>query len=86
MFDDGEALFDAVVEHGLEGVVAKRRNGIYRPGHRGWVKTKIGRTGAEIRRSSRSDARSSDDQLPVQRSPPEVTQAQGVRLSRSGRP
>ena len=32
VFDDGQALFDAVVEHGLEGIVAKRRNGIYRPG------------------------------------------------------
>lgn len=40
VFDDGEALFDAVVEHGLEGVVAKKRNGIYRPGYRGWTKTK----------------------------------------------
>ena len=34
VFDDGQVLFDAVVEHGLEGVVAKRRNGIYRPGYR----------------------------------------------------
>jgi hypothetical protein len=33
-------LFDAVVEHGLEGIVAKRRDGIYRSGQRGWVKTK----------------------------------------------
>lgn len=40
VFDDGQALFDAVVQHGLEGVVAKRRNGIYRPGHRGWTKIK----------------------------------------------
>lgn len=38
VFDDGQALFDAVVEHGLEGVVAKRRNGIYRPAYRGWTK------------------------------------------------
>jgi bifunctional non-homologous end joining protein LigD len=38
VFDDGEALFDAVVEHGLEGVVAKNRNGIYRPGRRGWTR------------------------------------------------
>ena len=40
VFDDGAALFDAVVEHGLEGVVAKRRNGAYRPGYRGWTKIK----------------------------------------------
>ena len=40
VFDDGAALFDAVVEHGLEGVVAKRREGVYRPGYRGWTKVK----------------------------------------------
>ena len=40
VFDDGQVLFDAVVYHGLEGVVAKRRNGIYRPGYRGWTKIK----------------------------------------------
>src|SRR6187397_2181602 len=28
VFHDGETLFDAVVEHGLEGVVGKTRNGI----------------------------------------------------------
>ena len=28
------------VDHGLEGVVAKRRNGVYRPGYRGWTKIK----------------------------------------------
>jgi bifunctional non-homologous end joining protein LigD len=39
-FDDGEALFEAVCVHELEGVVAKRRNGCYRAGERGWVKTK----------------------------------------------
>jgi bifunctional non-homologous end joining protein LigD len=39
-FDDGEALFAAVCEHGLEGVVAKRRGQRYRPGERRWVKTK----------------------------------------------
>jgi bifunctional non-homologous end joining protein LigD len=39
-FDDGEALFHAVCHHGLEGVVAKRRSGKYRPGYRGWVKVK----------------------------------------------
>jgi ATP-dependent DNA ligase len=40
VFDDGEALFEAVRVHELEGVVAKRRNGRYRPGQRGWIKTK----------------------------------------------
>jgi bifunctional non-homologous end joining protein LigD len=39
-FDDGEALWEAVCEHELEGVVAKRRSGGYRPGDRGWIKTK----------------------------------------------
>jgi bifunctional non-homologous end joining protein LigD len=31
---DGEALFAAVVERGLEGIVAKRRGSLYRPGVR----------------------------------------------------
>jgi bifunctional non-homologous end joining protein LigD len=39
-FDDGEALFEAVCAHELEGVIAKRRSSRYRPGERGWVKTK----------------------------------------------
>jgi bifunctional non-homologous end joining protein LigD len=39
-FDDGDALFEAVCEHELEGVVAKRWNSRYRPAERGWVKTK----------------------------------------------
>jgi ATP-dependent DNA ligase len=32
--------FDAVVAHALEGIVAKRRSGISRPGYRGWTKIK----------------------------------------------
>ena len=40
VFDDGPLLFAAVCEHGLEGIVAKRRNGVYRPGYRGWTKIK----------------------------------------------
>jgi len=40
IFDDGNVLFDAVVRHGVEGIVGKRRNGIYRPGYRGWTKIK----------------------------------------------
>ena len=39
-FEDGEALFASVCELGLKGVVAKKRSGRYRPGQRGWVKTK----------------------------------------------
>jgi bifunctional non-homologous end joining protein LigD len=39
-FDDGEALFQAVYEHDLEGIVAKRVDGRYRPGERGWIKIK----------------------------------------------
>jgi bifunctional non-homologous end joining protein LigD len=58
-FDDGKALWEAVCEHELEGVVAKRRRSRYVPGQRGWVKTKnrnywrweMGREGAsKIRR------------------------------------
>jgi bifunctional non-homologous end joining protein LigD len=39
-FDDGEALWEAVCEHDLEGVVAKRRLGRYISGNRGWIKSK----------------------------------------------
>src|SRR5207244_5007668 len=39
-FDDAEALWTVVEEHGLEGVVAKRPSGRYRPGERGWGKVK----------------------------------------------
>jgi bifunctional non-homologous end joining protein LigD len=40
-FDDSDALWQAVCEHGLEGVVAKRRSGRYVPGGRGsWIKVK----------------------------------------------
>src|SRR5215207_7844394 len=38
--EDGEALFAAVCERGLEGIVAKRDRGPYRPRERQWVKTK----------------------------------------------
>ena len=40
VFDDGHVLFQAVCQHGLEGIVAKRRNGLYRAAHRGWIKVK----------------------------------------------
>lgn len=39
-FEDGEELFAAVCEHGLEGVVAKKLSEPYRPGERSWVKRK----------------------------------------------
>jgi bifunctional non-homologous end joining protein LigD len=39
-FDDGAALWKAVCEHELEGVVAKRRSGRYRSGAPGWIKVK----------------------------------------------
>ena len=39
-FDDGEALWEAVCEHELEGVVAKQRSGRYLSAQRGWIKTK----------------------------------------------
>jgi bifunctional non-homologous end joining protein LigD len=39
-FEDGPGLFDAVCRFGLEGVVAKRLSSRYRPGQRGWIKTK----------------------------------------------
>ena len=40
VFDDEAALFEAVCEQELEGVVAKRRRERYRPGERAWVKSK----------------------------------------------
>ena len=39
-FDDGQALYAAVCERGLEGVVAKPSRSFYRPGQRGWIKVK----------------------------------------------
>jgi bifunctional non-homologous end joining protein LigD len=39
-FNDGEALWEAVCEHELEGVVAKRRSSRYVPVERGWIKAK----------------------------------------------
>jgi bifunctional non-homologous end joining protein LigD len=39
-FDDGAALWEAICERELEGIVAKRRDGRYRPGERDWVKIK----------------------------------------------
>ena len=39
-FDDGPALFAAVVEQGLEGIVAKPRSSTYRPGECDWLRIK----------------------------------------------
>ena len=39
-FEDGEALHRVVCDSGLKGIVAKRERDPYRPGERGWVKTK----------------------------------------------
>jgi len=39
-FEDGDALFRAVCEQGLEGIVAKRGRDPCLPDQRGWVKTK----------------------------------------------
>jgi ATP-dependent DNA ligase len=44
--EDGAALFEAVKEMGLEGIMAKQRNSTYLPGKRGdsWLKIKTRRT------------------------------------------
>ena len=39
-FDDGAALFAAVCERGLEGIVAKQARSTYRAGRHGWIKIK----------------------------------------------
>jgi bifunctional non-homologous end joining protein LigD len=46
VYDDGPALLTATRSQGLEGVVAKRRESVYRPGRRGeaWVKVAHRRT------------------------------------------
>ena len=46
VYDDGEQLWEVTREHGLEGVVAKRRTSTYRPGVRSgdWVKAAHRRT------------------------------------------
>ena len=45
LHDDGGALYDAAVERGLEGVVAKRTDSTYEPGKRtrSWLKVKVRR-------------------------------------------
>jgi bifunctional non-homologous end joining protein LigD len=46
-FDDGVAMMAAARENKLEGVVAKRRTSLYRPGLRSpdWIKVKVEQTG-----------------------------------------
>jgi bifunctional non-homologous end joining protein LigD len=46
VYTDGPALLAATAARGMEGVVAKRRDGLYRPGRRSpsWVKTTHRRT------------------------------------------
>jgi bifunctional non-homologous end joining protein LigD len=56
VFDDGERLFAAVVERGLEGIVAKPLASTYRPGERDWLKVKnrsYWRFGQELELTSR---------------------------------
>jgi bifunctional non-homologous end joining protein LigD len=60
-FDDGAALFSAVCDQGLEGIIAKRRSQPYRPGERAWIRPRTRLTGATARSLSRSAARSSAD-------------------------
>jgi ATP-dependent DNA ligase len=38
--DDGAALFEAVCERELDGILAKRLDDRHRPGERGWTKIK----------------------------------------------
>jgi bifunctional non-homologous end joining protein LigD len=44
--DDGETLFDAALQHGFEGIVAKRKDSKYQPGKRSpsWSKIKAAHT------------------------------------------
>lgn len=46
VYTDGTALLDATGQRGMEGVVAKRRDGVYRPGKRSpsWIKVTHRRT------------------------------------------
>jgi bifunctional non-homologous end joining protein LigD len=46
VFDDGASLFRVAESQGLEGVVAKKRDSIYEPGHRvrTWLKVKTSQT------------------------------------------
>jgi bifunctional non-homologous end joining protein LigD len=58
-FDDGGATMAAAKEYNLEGVVAKRRSALYRPGTRSpdWVKVKLDHTGEFVVGAYRPGAR-----------------------------
>jgi bifunctional non-homologous end joining protein LigD len=58
-FDDGPATMGAAGEYDLEGVVAKRRSSIYRPGARSpdWIKVKRDQTGEFVVGGYRPGAR-----------------------------
>jgi bifunctional non-homologous end joining protein LigD len=58
-FDDGPATMAAAAEYDLEGVVAKRRTSIYRPGLRSpdWIKVKREHTGEFVVGGYRPGAR-----------------------------
>jgi bifunctional non-homologous end joining protein LigD len=47
-FEDGHALYNAVCDRGLEGIVAKWRRAS-RPGQRGWIKSRTRPIGGAIR-------------------------------------
>jgi ATP-dependent DNA ligase len=44
--EDGDSLFEAARQHGLEGIMAKRKDGKYMPGRRSdlWLKIKVRQT------------------------------------------
>lgn len=58
-FDDGPATEAAAKENDLEGVVAKRRTGLYKPGTRSpdWIKVKLDETGEFVVGGYRPGAR-----------------------------
>jgi bifunctional non-homologous end joining protein LigD len=58
-FDDGAATMATAREYVLEGVVAKRRSSVYRPGLRSpdWIKIKVERTGEFVVGGYRPGAR-----------------------------
>jgi hypothetical protein len=55
LFDDGQALFEAVVSYGPEGIVVKRGDSVYRSGQRSGTKIRnprdvpAARPSAEVR-------------------------------------
>jgi ATP-dependent DNA ligase len=80
-FSDGDALWQAVCERGLEGVVAKKMASRYRSGERGWVKVKnraYWRRDSEreaMQRAAEHHARSLDPAVKIRTTRPLPTQA-----------